>query len=504
MDVDRAMGTEVAGYAIESVLGRGAMGVVYVARQASPERRVALKLITPAMADDRSFRDRFLREARAAAAIDHPHILPVYAAGETDGVLFIAMRLVEGEDLRTILHAGGPLEPERALSIVWQIGSALDAAHARGLIHRDVKPGNILVAPRSEDDDEDFCYLADFGVSTWATSSAGTLTSTGHMVGSLHYAAPEQIEGRRAGPAADVYSLGCVLFECLTGHPPFAGRTAPGILYAHLHEDPPAASPLRPELPSGVDPVLARALAKDPEERYGSCRGLGRDLHVTLAGEDVERPASGPVRAPRPVPRRRDRWLGGAALVATVLVAAVLVALFVRGDAGPRGGGSPKGSPPPTGAVERIRRGVQVTASLTAPASTDAAGHPVTFLPKNVIDGNVETAWRAPGDGHGVTLTLLFDNPVDVVRIGLIPGYAKTDPETGVNRFQQNRIIRRVRYVIPGLPPIEQTFRPQPVPQFVRVDATTGRITVEILDTGPAHGADDTAISEIYVYGSPQ
>jgi hypothetical protein len=147
---------------------------------------------------------------------------------------------------------------------------------------------------------------------------------------------------------------------------------------------------------------------------------------------------------------------------------------------------------------------VQVTASLTAPASTDAAGHPVTFLPKNVIDGNVETAWRAPGDGHGVTLTLLFDNPVDVVRIGLIPGYAKTDPETGVNRFQQNRIIRRVRYVIPGLPPIEQTFRPQPVPQFVRVDATTGRITVEILDTGPAHGADDTAISEIYVYGSPQ
>ena len=195
MDTDRFVGTDVAGYAIESVLGRGAMGVLYVARQRSPERRVALKLITPAFADDEVFRERFLREAAAAAAIEHPNILPVYAAGESDGILFMATRLVDGADLREILRESPQLQLDRVVRIVGQIGSALDAAHARGLVHRDVKPGNVLITQQPHEEDADICYLTDFGVSTWTASSASVITLTGQLIGTANYVAPEQVNG---------------------------------------------------------------------------------------------------------------------------------------------------------------------------------------------------------------------------------------------------------------------------------------------------------------------
>ena len=227
MDPDRIVGTDVAGYTVESVLGSGAMGVVYVARQRSPERRVALKLITPAFANDEVFRRRFLREATAAAAIEHPHILPVYAAGESNGILFMAMRLIDGRDLREILRGSRELSLERVERIVGQIGGALDAAHARGLVHRDVKPGNVLVTEQPDGEDADFCYLMDFGVSTWTANSAATITSTGQMVGTANYMAPEQIEDGAVDGRTDLYSLGCVLYECLTGSAPFSGRSAP-------------------------------------------------------------------------------------------------------------------------------------------------------------------------------------------------------------------------------------------------------------------------------------
>jgi serine/threonine protein kinase len=523
VNADRLIGTDVAGYSIEAVLGRGGMGIVYLARQRSPDRKLALKLITPTFADDEGFRRRFLRESVAAAAIDHPHILPVYDAGESDGVLFIAMRLVDGEDLKEILRASGPLDLERVLTIAGQVGSALDAAHARGLVHRDVKPGNILVAREAGADDAVFCYLTDFGVSTWTTTSAGTMTSTGQLVGSVNYIAPEQIEGTRIDARADVYSLGCVLYECLTGRALFAGRSPPGVLHAHIHEDPSPPSSLRPNLPPAVDEVLARSLKKAPSDRYASCRELTLDLRSALAGDALHsgraaepvqtikgdpadlptlgrtNPASPPSR-----PGARSFWIIAAAVVAALVVTLASLALADRSG---RVGSSATGtSPSAAGAPRLIREGVQVTASRVAPSRTDAAGHLVNYLPSNVVDGNVETAWRTGGNGHGATLRLLFDGPVDIVRIGLIPGYAKSDPETGVNRFEQDRVISKVRYLIPGLAPTTKEFRPEPFPQYVNVSATASRVTVRILATTKPGGVggDYTAISEIYVYGYPQ
>jgi serine/threonine protein kinase len=507
VDADPIIGTNVAGFAIESVLGRGAMGVVYVARQDSPARRVALKLIAPAFANDDVFRRRFLREATAAAAIEHPHILPVYAAGESNGILFMAMRLVDGQDLGEILRGADELPLDRVVRIIRQIGEALDAAHARGLVHRDVKPGNVLVTRQRDAEDADFCYLTDFGISTWTASSAATITQTGQMMGTASYVAPEQIEGGNVDGRADLYSLGCVLYECLTGRPPFSGRQAAAILYAHLHEEPAPPSSIRPDLPTGVDDVTARALRKAPGERYASCRELTHDLERALTGTDSPRAKVRLAAAPRPAPRTastsgsggRSTW-AVAAVVATVIIVAVAGAAFLAlRDRGPAQSASSSVAAPPL-----IREGVQVTASSTAPSSTDAAGNPVTYVPANVIDGNVQTAWRTPGDGHGQWVTLIFDNPIDVVRIGLIPGYAKTDPLTGANRFLQDRIIKAVAYQIPGLPNTPQTFQPVPVPQFVQLRATTSQITVKILATTAAGGLDYTAISEIYVYGYPQ
>jgi serine/threonine protein kinase len=419
----------------------------------------------------------------------------------------MAMRLVDGQDLGEILRGSNELPLERVARIIRQIGEALDAAHARGLIHRDVKPGNVLVTHQPDAEDADFCYLADFGVSTWAASSAATITLTGQMVGTASYVAPEQIEGGRVDGGADLYSLGCVLYECLTGRPPFIGRQAAAILYAHLHEEPAPPSSIRPNLPAGVDDVTTRALRKAPGERYASCRELTHDLGEALTDANPHRAKVPLATAPRSTPRTastrgsvgRSRW-AVAAVVATVIIVAVGgAALFAMRDRG-----AAQGSSSSVAAPSLIREGVQVTASSTAPSSTDAAGNPVTYVPANVIDGNVQTAWRTPGDGHGQWVTLIFDNPIEVVRIGLIPGYAKTDPQTGANRFLQDRIIKAVAYQIPGLPNTPQTFEPLPVPQFVPLRATTSQITVKILATTAAGGLDYTAISEIYVYGYPQ
>jgi len=343
VDADPIIGTHVAGYTIESVLGHGAMGVVYVARQDSPARRVALKLIAPAFAGDDVFRRRFLREATAAAAIEHPHILPVYAAGESNGILFMAMRLVDGQDLGEILRGANELPLERVARIIRQIGEALDAAHARGLVHRDVKPGNVLVTHQPDAEDADFCYLADFGVSTWTASSAATITLTGQMVGTASYVAPEQIEGGTVDGRADLYSLGCVFYECLTGRPPFTGRQAAAILYAHLHEEPAPPSSIRPDLPVGVDDVTTRALRKAPGERYASCRELTHDLGEALAGTNSPRAKVPLATAPRTAPRTastsrpvgRSTWAVGA-VVATVIIVAVAGAAFLAmRDRGP-------------------------------------------------------------------------------------------------------------------------------------------------------------------------
>jgi predicted Ser/Thr protein kinase len=266
------LGASVAGYRVEAVAGRGGMGVVYLARQTALDRPVALKLIAPDLARDEAFRARFARESRIAASLDHPNVIPVYEAGEDGERLFIAMRFVEGTDLSKMLAAHGALDPALAAELVAQAASALDAAHARGLVHRDVKPGNLLVA--GEGSARPHVYLTDFGLARRDGSSTA-LTTTGQWMGTPDYAAPEQIDGYELDARTDVYALGCVLFEALTGTPPFGGRARMAKAAAHLHEPPPTLQSLRPDVPLAFEPVVARALAKQPDDRYASAGELG-------------------------------------------------------------------------------------------------------------------------------------------------------------------------------------------------------------------------------------
>jgi hypothetical protein len=271
-------GYRVSGYRLEQEIGRGGMAVVYTAYDERLERQVALKVLTPSMAQDQVFRQRFIGESRAAAAVEDPHIIPVYEAGESDGVLFIAMRLVRGGDLRTLVAQTGPLPPSRAEWIVSAVASALDAAHARGLVHRDVKPANMLLDVRPGRPDH--VYLSDFGLSKAALSSGGL--SDGQFVGTVDYAAPEQILGRGVDGRTDQYALGCGAFELLCGRPPYSGGPVPATLYSHLSSKPPVATAERPELPAAVDAVFARVLAKSPADRYESCQDFALALRAAL------------------------------------------------------------------------------------------------------------------------------------------------------------------------------------------------------------------------------
>ena len=271
---DPQVGTEVAGYRIESLLGFGGMSVVYLAEDLRLKRKVALKLLAAGLAEDESFRDRFLRESELAASIDHPNIVPIYEAGTTDDLLFIAMRYVEGRDLKERLQRGR-LDPGDAIGIVAQVASALDAAHAHGLVHRDVKPSNVLLDTGARPDRSDHVYLADFGLTKRVSEETG-VGEDGHLMGTIEYVAPEQIAGEEIDGRADVYSLGCVLYECLVGQPPFRRDSDTAVVFAHLESEPPAASAQRPELPAALDAVIARALAKEPERRYASCREFAR------------------------------------------------------------------------------------------------------------------------------------------------------------------------------------------------------------------------------------
>lgn len=295
--VDLQPGTEVGSYRILRTLGRGGMSVVYLAEHDWLQRKVALKVLAPQLADDERFRERFVRESRLAASLDHPNVIPIYEAGASGGDLFIAMRFVEGSDLRTLLHEEGALEPARAIGILRQVAAALDAAHEQGLVHRDVKPANVLLArPRSSEPIE-HVYLSDFGLTKRSANDA-TVTRTGRFMGTLDYAAPEQFKGETLDARTDVYSLGCVLFECLTGRPPFRSDNDAGLMYAHLQQPPPPVTGERPDLPHEIDRVVGRAMAKSPDERPrsageladGAARALGAEVppRVVLLIEPTE------------------------------------------------------------------------------------------------------------------------------------------------------------------------------------------------------------------------
>jgi Protein kinase domain len=279
------IGTEFAGYRIEALLGRGGMSVVYRAENARLGNKVALKLLADELAEDESFRERFVRESRTAATLNHPNIVTIYDAGDWDGVLYIAMRWVE-EDLKAHLRRDGPLAPNHALAIAAQVGSALDAAHAHGLLHRDVKPANILLEP-GETGAPPIAYLADFGLTKHLDSRSG-ITASGQFVGTIDYMSPEQIEGREVDARTDIYSLGCVIFESLAGGTPFRRDTEVAVLWAHMRDDPPPLSESRPDLPRDLDAVLAKAMAKAPEDRYGSCHDLVADVRQALGTAAVE------------------------------------------------------------------------------------------------------------------------------------------------------------------------------------------------------------------------
>ncbi|MFL6191085.1 MAG: serine/threonine-protein kinase, partial [Actinomycetes bacterium] len=336
MSSDPATGTEVAGYRIVERVGSGGMGVVYLAEETGlGDRPVALKLLPPASADDPDYRARFLREMRVAAAIDHPNIVPIYRAGEDRGQLYLAMRYVHASDLRRALESEGRLEPGRALAILDQVARALDAAHARGLVHRDVKPGNILLAV--EGGSVAHAYLADFGL-TKRVGGARGLTLSGQVLGTIDYVAPEQVEGGPVDGRADQYSLGCVLFECLTGVVPFRRDSELAVLWAHVHDPPPRLGEYRPDLPAALDDAIGRALAKTPGDRHPSCAALVTAAQAALAGAA---PAGVRHRVRRPTgrragPGRRRPWLTrrsslvlsvtAGMLSAVLLAAAVLLA----------------------------------------------------------------------------------------------------------------------------------------------------------------------------------
>jgi serine/threonine-protein kinase len=270
---DPALGSEVAGYRIEAQIGQGGMSRVYRAQDLRLGRPVALKLLGSELANDPLFRTRFEREWRLAAALRHPHIIPIYNAGDDGGTLYIAMLLVDGGDLSSTLRHVGAMEPDYALDLLAQVASALHAAHRQDLIHRDLKPSNVLLETGRGADGADHAYLADFGL-TKSVAVASELTQAGLYLGTPNYSAPEQIEGRTVDSRADVYALGCMLFECLTGSVPFPRENEMAAIAAHLTESPPSASARRPGLPAGLDAVLARALAKSPDARYSTAPEL--------------------------------------------------------------------------------------------------------------------------------------------------------------------------------------------------------------------------------------
>jgi serine/threonine-protein kinase len=371
---DSRIGTVLAGHRIEQVIGRGGASVVYLAEHLRLGRKVALKLLAPGLAEDGSFRERFIRESRIAASLDHPGIVTVYDAGEAEGVLFLSMRYVDGSDLGALLRTEGSLGAARTLAILSQVAAALDVAHARGLVHRDVKPGNILMSTDAGTG-LDRAFLSDFGL-TKRLSGAGRLTRTGQFVGTVDYVAPEQITGEPVDRRTDVYSLGCVLYECLTGRVPFPGQIEVATIYSHVHDPPPSLLGVHGAW-ADLDAVVARALAKSKEDRYPTCGGfvdgaraaLGVDLAAATASEGA--PATGDIATfvstrasdaqgvTRVLAAPRRRLVIGIVIGAALVIGTVATALVTR-DVDTTS--TPPPSPPtttgPTGASgpsERLR-----------------------------------------------------------------------------------------------------------------------------------------------------
>jgi Protein kinase domain len=400
-------GSELGGYQLEAEVGAGGMAVVFRARDERLDRLVAVKILNPVHASDPSFRRRFIAESRAAASVESPYIIPVYTADEAAGVLFIAMRYVHSGDLRRVLEGAGPLPPERALEYIVPVASALDAAHAAGLVHRDVKPGNILVDTRPGQPEH--VYLSDFGIAKSDFLPALTMTEPGVILGTPEYAAPEQIEVRALDGRADQYALGCVAYWLLTGEAPFHGGNTIAVFTAHLYEPPPPLTARRPDLPAAADEVLARAMAKVPDQRYASCgdfaAALGDALGIVSSrsggrrGPGPARPVGQTPTARDPVPRPRARPDGSPTPSADPATAPLTAVTPTAGaDAGANADGryrakqDPAGQaagPPPTA---RRRRRLPLLVRVGGPAALIAVAAAVIAVAVSRHDGTVGSA----------------------------------------------------------------------------------------------------------------
>ncbi len=455
-------------YRIESLIGRGGMGEVYRAWDTEHERTVALKVLSEHLAADRGYRERFRREAHAAARLNEPHVVPIHRYGEIDGRLFLDMRLVQGDDVATVLHREGRMTPERAVSVVSQVAQALDAAHADGLVHRDVKPSNVLLTGSG---DGEFAYLVDFGIARSTTDSQGpSLTMTGAALGSFDYMAPERFLERPVDRRADVYALACVLFECLAGRRPFPREGLAAQMFAHVNTEVDRASSLVPGLPAGLDAVIAQGMAKDPAARQGSAGELAAQARAALragpARTEVVVPQLPPHPVQRPVPQTvgftgpsgsggwsgpPPGWTGGGtgpgwgapppavpsrtspalviALVATVVVAVLVVVAVVTTRGGD--GGDVVATTTATTTVEVTTTAVSTTSTpgTTEPTETSqtAGGNdalldrlPGDFDPVDCEDNDL------PGDGadSAVRCSAAISGPVP--RSGNFYGYPDT------------------------------------------------------------------------------
>lgn len=421
------LGDVVGGFRIEGELGRGGMGIVYLAFQENLRRKVALKVIASELAGDATYRARFEREARLAAAIDHPNVVPVFEAGSADGQLFLAMRYVEGTDLRTVLARQGPLDVERASRITEQLGAALDAAHAKGLTHRDVKPANVLLAGSKSDF---HVYLTDFGLTKEASSKSSGLTQTDQWMGTVDYVAPEQMDGGPVDARTDVYALGCVLFEMLAGRVPYRG-TLQQKMFGHATGASPSLAREAPGVANQFDPVVERSMAKDPAGRYPSAGDLGRAAIGAAREEAITEPersvatgeaavgmavaespanpyaATEPVagRTPRPGSsatarltsgdsrRTRRAVLGGLAVL-------LLLGLGFGGSMLITGGSDPPGSKPSAERSEPARVAPNTQGEADSDPSTRSRTRAKTPTPPE----SSPTSWPAGGSGYTVIL----------------------------------------------------------------------------------------------------
>jgi ABC-type transport system substrate-binding protein len=459
------IGAVLAGYRIIELIGEGSGGAVYLAELQETGERVALKVLADELARDDRFRRRFLRESTIAAGLRHPRIVPILDFGEAGDGLYLAMRHIEGADLRELLARDGPLDPQEALRLVAQVGEALDEAHARGLVHRDVKPANILV------DRDRAAYLGDFGLAKHA-SSPSSLTGEQSFVGTIAYVAPEQIKGEQVDGRADVYALTCVLYEALTGRTPFERESELAVLFAHLHEQAPRASDVRSELPPALDRVLRTGTAKEPKERYASCAELVAAARGALAGERGSRT---PVRA---------RTLALAGIVFAAAGVGLVVAL---------GGG---GEPAPPAPVHRLAVGGDGFALVDARTQTVAARVRLPGVPADVVFDE-RSAWALLGDEQNVaqidlrrraivrTVKLPFpaggiaigDGAVFVTERGGAPRVARISTRTGKVAAQWTIETRGVRSSDPsGIAAGAGSVWLARGAEVVRVDAATGRV----------------------------